>query len=460
LNISSELQKLKEPIDVAITEFKKDTNVNQLIKTLSRKLALFTETLIATAIQQMLSKKKFLAELKAIGAKKALRFHDYRIVHVRILSGKPIPLRVPYFTKTRPKKRRRRRTNGHIALQWLGFIDRISMNLASKAAQAALLCPSLKIARQTLFQHDIELGIKTIQRIIRSIGKQAMNHRHCITLNQLDHVNARGVLVCIDGGRLRERKANRGRRPASPKRRGYHTDWREPTQIVIQCFNSDGSVCDEFLPIYDATMGDIDYVIDLIESYLVQLDITEAEHVIFCADGARKYWTRINALIKKMGLYAAFEVIDYTHAKQNLSLIVEKLPKTVDAKQKEKIARQWKDLLWKGDLYEIKLQIMQWIKTPKKRKAALTKFKEYFLDNFHRMQYAGFRYFNVTTGSGCVESAIRRVINLRLKSPGIFWKRETAELMLFLRSTLLCGRWNNMFTNLFADNRGEFQFIH
>lgn len=73
MNISSELQKLKEPIDVAITEFKKDTNVNQLIKTLNRKLALFTETLIATVIQQMLSKKKFLAELKAIGAKKALR---------------------------------------------------------------------------------------------------------------------------------------------------------------------------------------------------------------------------------------------------------------------------------------------------------------------------------------------------------------------------------------------------
>ena len=73
------------------------------------------------------------------------------------------------------------------------------------------------------------------------------------------------------------------------------------------------------------------------------------------------------------------------------------------------------------------------------------------------MQYAGFRYFNVTTGSGCVESAIRRVINLRLKSPGIFWKRETAETMLFLRSTLLCGRWNHMLVNLLADNRWQFQ---
>lgn len=99
---------------------------------------------------------------------------------------------------------------------------------------------------------------------------------------------------------------------------------------------------------------------------------------------------------------------------------------------------------------------MQLITSRTKRKQALTKFKNYFLNNYHRMQYVGFRYFNVTTGSGCVESAIRRVINLRLKSPGIFWKRETAEVMLFLRSTLLCGRWDRMLTNLFADNRGQF----
>lgn len=50
----------------------------------------------------------------------------------------------------------------------------------------------------------------------------------------------------------------------------------------------------------------------------------------------------------------------------------------------------------------------------------------------------------------------RRVINLRLKSPAIFWKRETAEVILFLRSTLLCGRWRLMLNNLFTDNRGQF----
>ena len=76
------------------------------------------------------------------------------------------------------------------------------------------------------------------------------------------------------------------------------------------------------------------------------------------------------------------------------------------------------------------------------------------------MQYAAFRHLQLPTGSGCVESAIRRVINLRLKSPGIFWKRQTAEVMLFLRSALLCGRWHIMLNNLYQLNCGQFEGCH
>jgi len=45
-------------------------------------------------------------------------------------------------------------------------------------------------------------------------------------------------------------------------------------------------------------------------------------------------------------------------------------------------------------------------------------------------------------GSGAVESAIRRVVNLRLKGPCIFWHRENANKMLMLRSFYKAGRWN------------------
>ncbi len=75
-------------------------------------------------------------------------------------------------------------------------------------------------------------------------------------------------------------------------------------------------------------------------------------------------------------------------------------------------------------------------------KAALKKLNEYFGDHT-RFQYKTFRDNGLPTGSGTVESAIRRVINLRIKGTGLFWKRDHAENIIFLRSLVLTGKLKN-----------------
>ena len=50
----------------------------------------------------------------------------------------------------------------------------------------------------------------------------------------------------------------------------------------------------------------------------------------------------------------------------------------------------------------------------------------------------------VPLGSGAMESAIRRVVNLRLKGAAIFWRGENAERMLHLRCYLKAGRWDEI----------------
>jgi hypothetical protein len=45
-------------------------------------------------------------------------------------------------------------------------------------------------------------------------------------------------------------------------------------------------------------------------------------------------------------------------------------------------------------------------------------------------------------GSGAIESAIRRVMNLRLKGSGMMWHEGNAEGMLLLRAAALTGRWD------------------
>ena len=456
-----------EQIQRATADFQTSHNVNQLLSDVRTILIRFVEELIVSVVQELLSDHHFLENLKVLAAKSALRFNSYKPTSIRLLSGKSLSIDSPYFAKVaakdrrgRKSKKRKAKSGDHLGLSYLGFIGRCSGILTSSAVQAALLCPSFEIAARTLHCFGIKMNIKTIQRLILATGNQAMQHRHRIALSDNDGGQNRTLFVCIDGGRLRERRAKRGRRPAGAKRQGYHTDWREPTQIVIQWLDDKGERCKQTLPLYDATMGDIDDVFQLLENYLRGMDADKADLVVFCADGARSYWNRFSSLAQKLKLNAHLEIIDYTHAKQNLQLVADYLPKRLGAKKLSDIAQDWKNLLWRGDLAEIHYQIRQFIKSAKKRKKALKKFKNYFSDNYRRMQYAVFRHLELPTGSGCVESAIRRVINLRLKSPGIFWKRESAEVMLFLRSTLLCGRWTIMLENLFRINRSQFEGCH
>ena len=72
----------------------------------------------------------------------------------------------------------------------------------------------------------------------------------------------------------------------------------------------------------------------------------------------------------------------------------------------------------------------------------MKKLNDYFGDHA-RFQYKTFRDNGLPTGSGTVESAIRRVINLRIKGTGLFWKKEHAENIIFLRSLVLTGKLKN-----------------
>jgi len=465
MDITRDCRKLQQAIEPVLTDFVKHPDVNRLIEQIRNQLFVFVEHLIVPAIEKVLHDGDFLAALKTLAGRRALRFNGFRPTSIRLMSGAALSIDSPYFSRAssksgRKSKKRKAKNGNHLGLLFLGCIDRCSAVLSSSVVQAALLCPSFEIARKNLQSQGIEMNIKTIRRLCMGMGAQAIENRHRLMVSDADGVENRILMVCIDGGRLRERRAKRGRRPAGRKRQGYHTDWREPTQLVIQWLNDDGVKCNDIAPIYDATMADTDAAFQLIAEHLGQLDCSRADMVIFCADGARRYWTRFSKLAQELNLKAHLEVIDYTHAKQNLNEILDKLPKNLPAEKRKTIAEHWKGLLWQGDIAELGVEIRSHIKSRKKRKQALTKYKNYFVDNYRRMQYASFRHLGIPTGSGCVESAIRRVINLRLKSPGIFWKRKTAETMLFLRSALLCGRWKIMLNNLLALNRGDLIGCH
>jgi hypothetical protein len=467
MQISFDLKSLTDQIQSSLSKFTEHPDINQLLEDLRTATIFWIEQLVVSSVQHQFRNPDFMASLKMIAAKSGFRYHGLKPTSIRLLSGNSISIDSPYFIKAESKKRHgrksKKRTAGtgcHFGLAYLGFLSRSSTLLLSSAVQSALLCPSFEIAARTLQSFGIQLDVKTIQRFCLDLGMKAMTNRDDIALTDADSATDRILFVCMDGGRLRERRPKRGRKPKNLKRQGYHTDWREPIQIVIQVLDTTGNPYKDIHPIYDATLAGIDGAFDLLEAYLKKLDAQHAHSVVFCGDGARSYWKRFPLLAQKLGIKSHHEIIDYTHAKQNLQEVIGNLPESLGSKKLAKIIADWKNHLWNGEHDEILSQIHSLIESPAKRKEALKKFKNYFSDNFHRMQYSTFRDKGLPTGSGCVESAVRRVINLRLKSPGIFWKARTAEVMLSLRSTLLCGRWSNMLKNLFKLNRNGALLCH
>ena len=126
------------------------------------------------------------------------------------------------------------------------------------------------------------------------------------------------------------------------------------------------------------------------------------------------------------------------------------VPATVKAAQPE-LAEAWKALLWQGKVTALRQALEQTITSKSRRARALAKWQGYFARNQARLQYQAFQQAKLPCGSGCVESAIRRVINLRLKAPGSFWTQPMAECFLFLRAQLLSGRWEIVLNNLTRD---------
>ena len=106
----------------------------------------------------------------------------------------------------------------------------------------------------------------------------------------------------------------------------------------------------------------------------------------------------------------------------------------------------FKNLLFSGKVTKIIDEVKSLLKVRATSKI-MKKLKSYFVSNESRMQYATNREKNLPIGSGVIESAIRRVINMRVKSPGSFWKLGFAETMIYLRAQLLYGRWENLTVN-------------
>src|SRR5262249_48738451 len=191
--------------------------------------------------------------------------------------------------------------------------------------------------------------------------------------------------------------------------------------------------------VIDATLRGPDAVFALLRTYLQRLEITQADQVLFIADGAPWIWKRVPLLVHALGLTAAqvHELLDFYHAAQRLGQVAA-LRTDWSAKARTRWRTQQRRLLLRGEVAQVMAAVRDICRG--RNKKAIRKHHDYFIKNHHRMAYAQLLAMKLPIGSGAIESTVRRVVNLRLKGPSLFWCRANAEAILLLRSYYKAGR--------------------
>ena len=363
----------------------------------------------------------------------------------------------------------------YVELAQFGFGKGCSPGLESRVARQAALCPSLAFARQELARDGVNLDVKAVRRITDQCGAGLLRlRRHELAewragrLPAGTELRGKRVAVQIDGGRTKLRGAltpaattpeatdddglpttnvpGRSRRRA---KRTLTAEWREPKQVIIFTHDERGRMEKDSLATIDATFLGPDALAELVAMPLHRLGASQAASLTFGGDGAVWIGDRLPAIVRlaKLEHVPRYEVLDCCHAAHHISLALatfgrsdaERLP--LYREQRTPLRNgQWQRVV--NDLADLAASSPQ----NEKLHTQIAYLRKHGAAG--RLKYPTFRGLGLPLGSGAIESSIRRVINLRWKGNGIFWRDEHAEEMLPVRSQVITNRWDARLASL------------
>jgi len=431
------------------------STLRELEEEMHRAVRRCLDIVTAAALRAAQTSADVIAQVELLlAARPHLRLQDSKQeVTVTFLGGSSHRISSPYMLRRPPRGRGRPRGQGkrgkpgnglYPFLAALGVHDRVTPALISEAARQ-VSSGTQEQARSNLARQGIELGKNTLARLIKNFGSKALRYREQRILTgeatEFGSVAGRRIVIGTDGGRLRSRIPKRRGRKKANGRRGFYGPWREPKVLVVYEIDDQGRQrkIDGFRH-YDATMGDADEAFALLAGVLHSINAGQAAEWIIVGDGAWWIWNRIDDLRAFVGFQSSVtEVVDLYHARQKLYQFANEIRSFSDA-QRERWYNRMKRLLDQGNLQAMQDEFARYFRGCNSK--ARRKIAAYFERNAKRMRYDQFKAANIPLGSGAVESCVRRLVNLRMKGNGIFWRLENAERVLFLRGQLLAGRWD------------------
>jgi hypothetical protein len=179
---------------------------------------------------------------------------------------------------------------------------------------------------------------------------------------------------------------------------------------------------------------------ELLAFHRHRLGAALAKRVSLVMDGAPWIWNRLDWVERRVGLdpKRVERILDCCHAVHHISLALKALD--LEESQRDATYRTLRHRLRAGRSREVVATLTALAAGPPADAAVWTEI-DFLRRHEPHLRYDWFKYRGRPLGSGAIESAIRRVIGLRLKGNGIFWCEAHAEGMLVLRAAVLTKRW-------------------
>lgn len=377
---------------------------------------------------------------------------------VRLLGGTKVTIKALKMARETPKDRRKRKQIGkrgdvgsgvYPTLAALGITVRSTPALRDRVARAMASANSVDAARADLREAGLDVPHKRFLQLAYALGAHVRAERDDWLQGPAPVTGeyaGKRVVVSVDGGRLRVRESATTGRRNSKGHRKYKAPWREPRLLTIYVVDENGERDRTHDMLIDGTMGTADDAVALLIGHLRMRGAEHCEHLLLVADGAHWIWNRAEQLRVGVGVGTErfTELVDFWHAVEKLTAVAD-TQRHWSRKHRRSFLTRNRRRLHRGEREAVYDELTnRMMDADPDVVEAIDKVLRYYDNNATRMDYAGSRNAGLPQGSGAVESAIRRVINQRLKGNSIYWTEEHAEHVLHLRSFLKSGRWREV----------------
>jgi hypothetical protein len=315
----------------------------------------------------------------------------------------------------------------------------------------------LEAQKKVLEHYRVELPLSSIQAITENHAKNIFEF---LENEKFEEGKAQQIISEMDGSMVPVVDTAIPKEGKPDKRKCRRTRWQE----ARLCFARGAR---QLTPIFYATMGEVERAGDLLYRAALRVGFGPKTKVHGLGDGAKWIEDQMKRVFSNQVKY----LVDFYHTCEYLAGAAEHSWTS----QKVEWRKEQEELLKQNKYQEVLKTIRRRLpidweikqeskKSGRKSKKAVAKEEgmskeqetpvekcyRYIINRQHSLDYKSALENELPIGSGEIESSHRYVIQKRLKIAGAWWKPETAEYMLCLRTLRANNDWSRYWSYLLA----------